>query len=89
VACPIISSSGFRAWKDSAGNFIREWETPYTISLILRTRICAHIGVEEDIEHFILDYSPNSFGGVLIFKNKLELLEAKGNKIVITDPSDF
>jgi hypothetical protein len=84
VACPIISSSSFRAWKDSSGNLIWEWDPPYAISPILRTRISAYIGVEEDNEHFFWITVPTHFGGVLIPKNKLELLEAKGNKIIIS-----
>jgi hypothetical protein len=84
VECPIISSSSFRAWKDSSGNLIWEWDPPYAINPTLRTRISAYIGVEEDNEYFFWITVPTHFGGVFIPKSKLELLEAKGNNIEIS-----
>jgi len=81
VACPIISSSSFRARKDSSGNLIWKWDPPYEINPDLRTRISAYMAIKGNDDYFFFITVPTHFGSVMIPKNILGLLEAKGDEI--------
>jgi hypothetical protein len=83
VIAPIISSSSIRAWKDSQGNLIWEWDPPHALDQNLRTRISAYMGIEGNEDYFFWITVPTHFGGMTIPKATLELLEAKGNKIFL------
>ncbi len=81
VECPFIASSSFRAWKDTSGNLIWEWDPPYGMDPALRSRINALLGVEGNDFDFFWIGVPTHMGRLTIPKNTIKLLEDKGDKI--------
>ncbi|MFH2093115.1 MAG: hypothetical protein ABIJ31_12195 [Pseudomonadota bacterium] len=82
VECPIISASSFRAFNDPSNNLIWEWDLPSPDST-LNTSINAYMSVEGDSNDFFWISVPTAINRLTIPKNTLDLLKAKGGKIIM------
>lgn len=80
---PIISSSSFRAWKDSSGNLTWKWDVPHDLDPDLNTRISAYMAIDDDDENFFWITVPTHVGSLRIPKATLDLLEATDDKIFL------
>lgn len=78
---PIISSSSFRAWKDSSGNLTWKWDVPYDLDPDLNTRVSAYMAADGDGDNFFWINVPTHVGSLRIPKTTLDLLEATDDKI--------